>query len=75
MNADQRIKNCMLAFYCDPNAKDDNNASSYIGLGNSGTSMGTKGCPMGHMRAFYIFYDNDTILGLNNEGFLTYDWD
>jgi len=53
VNADQRIKNCMLAFYCDPNAIDG---------------------PMGHMRAYYLFYDNDTILGLNNNGQLAYSW-
>ena len=54
INADQRIKNCMLAFYCDPNV--------------------TPTAEMGHMRAFYIFYDNDTILGVSNTGNLTNPW-
>lgn len=53
VNADQRIKNCMLAFYCDPKVENG---------------------PIGHMRAYYLFYDNDTILGLNNNGQLDYNW-
>ena len=63
INADQRIKNCMIAFYCDPYADD-----------NKGNTTATKGSPMGHMRAYYIFYDNDTILGVNNTGGLTINW-
>lgn len=54
-NVDQRIKNCMLSFYCDPNVEQNN--------------------VMGHMRAFYIFYDNDTILGLDNKGVQNQSWD
>ena len=57
-NSDQRIKNCMLSFYCDPHV--DNNTNSEY--------------PMGHMRAFYIFYDNDTILGVDNTGALSNPW-
>lgn len=30
---------------------------------------------MGKMRAFFQFYDNDTILGLRNDGYLIYNWD
>lgn len=55
---DQRIKNCMISFYCDPTVESNEDAD----------------CPMGHMRAYYIFYDNDTILGLDNAGTLTQDW-
>lgn len=62
-NVDQRVKNCMLSFYYDPLAS-DNTGDSTNGL-----------CPMGHMRAFYIFYDNDTILGVNNDGNMRYNWD
>lgn len=58
INADQRIKNCMLAFYCDPNVA--SNADSDT--------------PTGHMRGFYIFYDNDTILGVTNTGSLNNPW-
>ena len=58
INADQRIKNCMLAFYCDPGA----------------TLNADSDCPMGHMRAYYIFYDNDTILGVTNTGALENPW-
>lgn len=62
--ADQRIKNGMLAFYYDPNAKEI-----------LGTDSGaTLNCPMGKMRGYYIFYDNDTILGVNNTGDLTNSW-
>ena len=57
-NTDQRIKNCMLSFYCDPKVEINDNPEY----------------PMGHMRAFYIFYDNDTILGLNNDGALKNPW-
>lgn len=72
---DQRIKNCMLAFYCDPTVKDDvPSTSAHAGKGNSGQSDGTRGCPTGHMRGYFIFYDNDTILGLNNEGKLVLNW-
>ena len=58
---DQRIKNSMLAFLCEPDA--DN---------NDGTIDSQS--PMGHMRAFVIFYDNDTILGLSNDGTLKWPW-
>lgn len=58
INADQRIKNCMLAFYCDPNV----------------TSNTDSDTPTGHMRGFYIFYDNDTILGVTNTGSLNNPW-
>jgi len=58
ISADQRIKNCMLAFYCDPGA----------------TLNADTDCPMGHMRAYYIFYDNDTILGVTNTGSLGNLW-
>lgn len=57
-NVDQRIKNCMLSFYCDQDVASNTDLES----------------PMGHMRAFYIFYDNDTILGVDNIGALTQDW-
>lgn len=57
-NTDQRIKNCMLGIYCDPYAADNTNREY----------------PMGHMRAFYIFYDNDTILGVGNDGSLSNAW-
>ena len=30
---------------------------------------------MGKMRGFFQFYDNDTILGLRNDGYLIYNWD
>ena len=56
---DQRIKNCMLAIWCDPTAVNNTNPEY----------------PTGHMRAYYIFYDNDTILGVDNAGSLTQDWD
>lgn len=62
--ADQRVKNCMLAFYYDPKASI-----------NAGNTPGTQGSPMGKMRGYYIFYDNDTILGVNNTGSLTTNWD
>ena len=58
INADQRIKNCMLSFYYDPYAEDNTDSES----------------PMGHMRAYYLFYDNDTILGVGNSGALTNPW-
>ena len=58
INADQRVKNCMLAFYCDPNV----------------TSNTDSDTPTGHMRGFYIFYDNDTILGVTNTGSLNNPW-
>lgn len=58
-NVDQRIKNCMISFYCDPTVESNEDTD----------------CPMGHMRAFYIFYDNDTILGVDNAGTLTQPWD
>ena len=58
INADQRIKNCMLAFYCDPAVE-------------SNTDPDT---PTGHMRGYYIFYDNDTILGVDNTGSLSNSW-
>lgn len=58
INADQRIKNCMLAFYCDPNVELNEDSET----------------PTGHMRGFYIFYDNDTILGVSNTGNLTNKW-
>lgn len=58
-SVDQRVKNCMLAFWCDPFTKDNTDAET----------------PTGHMRGFYIFYDNDTILGIDNKGFLTVPWD
>lgn len=61
-NVDQRVKNCMLSFYYDPLASDN--------LGDSANGL----YPMGHMRAFYIFYDNDTILGINNDGNMRYNW-
>jgi hypothetical protein len=51
----------MLAFLCDPNVES-----------NDGDTPGNY--PMGKMRAFYIFYDNDTILGINNTGGLTNSW-
>jgi hypothetical protein len=58
--SDQRIKNCMLSFYCDPKVS--------VNDGSNGNY------PMGHMRAFYIFYDNDSILGISNTGILDLPW-
>ena len=58
INADQRVKNCMLAFYCDPNVVSNTDSET----------------PTGHMRGFYIFYDNDTILGVTNTGSLGNSW-
>lgn len=52
---DQRVKNAMIAFYCDP--------------GNV-SSAEAEASPMHYMRAYFIFYDNDTILGLKNDGTL-----
>lgn len=46
---DQKVKNCMLAFYYDPKT--------------------------GKVLAYFIFYDNDTILGVRNDGRLKYNWD
>ena len=50
---DQRVKNTMLAFFCDTQNVQDPNES-----------------PMHRMRGYFIFYDNDTILGLKNDGTL-----
>lgn len=58
INSDQRIKNSMLSFYYDPLVENNEDIES----------------PMGHMRAFYIFYDNDTILGVANDGSLQFPW-
>ncbi len=58
---DQRIKNAMLSILCEPYA--DNNDGTIDSVS-----------PMGHMRAFFIFYDNDTILGLSNDGTLKWPW-
>ena len=58
INADQRIKNCMLAFYCDPAVESNADPDT----------------PTGHMRGYYIFYDNDTILGVDNTGSLSNSW-
>ena len=58
INGDQRIKNCMLAFYYDPEI----------------TAQDAQNSPLHKMRAYYIFYDNDTILGVNNDGFLVNPW-
>lgn len=55
---DQRVKNCMLSFYCDPSITDLEASQSKLH----------------RMRAYYIFYDNDTILGLNNAGSLIVPW-
>lgn len=46
---DQKVKNCMLAFYYDPKTE--------------------------KVLAYFIFYDNDTILGVRNDGRLKYNWD
>lgn len=56
---DQRIKNCMLAFYADP-----------FGV----TAEEAAESPLNYVRAFWIFYDNDTILGLNNAGEIAVPW-
>lgn len=58
--ADQRIKNSMLSFYCDPYGVSADEAAA---------------SPLHYMRAYYIFYDNDTILGLNNSGAIKQPWD
>ena len=58
--ADQRVKNCMLAFYCDPWGVSAEEAIE---------------SPLHYMRGYYIFYDNDTILGLNNAGAIRQPWD
>ena len=57
---DQRIKNSMLAFWCDPYGVSSEEAAA---------------SPMHYMRAYYIFYDNDTILGLDNTGAIINPWD
>lgn len=57
---DQRIKNSMLAFWCDPFGVSEEEAAT---------------SPMHYMRAYYIFYDNDTILGLDNAGAIINPWD
>ena len=57
---DQRIKNSMLAFWCDPYGVSEEEAAA---------------SPMHYMRAYYIFYDNDTILGLDNAGAIINPWD
>lgn len=57
---DQRIKNSMLAFWCDPYGVSAEEAAA---------------SPMHYMRGYYIFYDNDTILGLDNAGAITNPWD
>lgn len=46
---DQKVKNCMLAFYYDPKTQ--------------------------KVLGYFIFYDNDTILGVRNDGRLKYNWD
>jgi hypothetical protein len=51
----------MISFYCDPTVESN--------LGVAGNY------PMGKMRAYYIFYDNDTILGVTNTGELSNGWD
>lgn len=56
---DQRIKNCMLAFYADPYGVTSQEAST---------------SPLNYVRAFWLFYDNDTLLGLNNAGEITVPW-
>lgn len=57
---DQRIKNCMLSFYCDPYGVSAEEAEA---------------SPLHYMRGYYIFYDNDTILGLDNAGAIRQPWD
>lgn len=57
---DQRVKNCMLSFYCDPYGVSAEEAEA---------------SPLHYMRGYYIFYDNDTILGLNNAGAIRQPWD
>ena len=57
---DQRIKNSMLAFWCDPYGVSAEEAAA---------------SPMHYMRGYYIFYDNDTILGLDNAGAIVNPWD
>lgn len=59
-SVDQRIKNSMLSFYCDPYGVSPSEAAA---------------SPLHYMRAYYIFYDNDTILGLNNTGNIIQPWD
>lgn len=60
---DQRIKNSMLSFYCDPYGVTESEATQ---------------SPLHYMRGYFIFYDNDTILGINNNGdqnFINWDLD
>lgn len=59
--ADQRVKNMMWAFWYDPDA--DNHADA------DGQPL------MGKMRCYPIYYDNDTILGVDNSGAITINWD
>lgn len=59
--ADQRVKNMMWAFWYDPDANNHVDAD---------------GQPlMGKMRCYPIYYDNDTILGVDNSGAITINWD
>ncbi len=57
---DQRVKNCMLAYYCDPYGVSAEEAEA---------------SPLHYMRGYYLFYDNDTLNSLNNAGAITQPWD
>ena len=62
---DQMVKNMMMAFWYDRNAEDGDSRPAIEG-GSTG---------MGRVRAYMIFYDNDTILGVINDGRLLAPYD